>query len=118
MNDDARRGRGGGGAAEATSAGPARARGFPGGRPGRQGARGRGRGSRSGAPAAAAVARGFTLLEIVIALTALALITVICYGAFHLGIRAMERGEVAVARGPGPRGGAAGIIRPIQAISP
>src|SRR2546428_10209258 len=96
MNTDAHSGRGGGGAAEAPPAGRARACGFRGGRPGRRGARGRGRGSRSGAPAAAAVARGFTLLEIVIALTALALITVICYGAFHLGIRAMERGEVAV----------------------
>ena len=40
--------------------------------------------------------RGFTLLEVVLAMTALALVTAICYGAFHLGIRAVERGEVAV----------------------
>jgi prepilin-type N-terminal cleavage/methylation domain-containing protein len=40
--------------------------------------------------------RGFTLLEVVLATTALALLTAICYGAFHLGIRAIERGEVAV----------------------
>ena len=119
MNDDARIGRGGGGAAEATSAGPARACGFPGGRPGRRGARGRGRGSRSGAPAAAAVARvGFTLLEIVIALTALALITVICYGAFHLGIRAMERGEVAVVAAQRLRVATDVIIRQIKSIVP
>src|SRR2546428_10853465 len=39
---------------------------------------------------------GFTLLEVVLALTALALVAAICYGAFHLGIRAVERGEVAV----------------------
>src|ERR1051325_258630 len=39
---------------------------------------------------------GFTLLEIVLAMTALALLTAVCYGAFHLAIRAMERGEVAV----------------------
>src|SRR2546426_12695496 len=85
-------------------------------------------GGREGAPAAtgsaggtlpAAVARaGFTLLEIVIALTALALITVICYGAFHLGIRAMERGEVAVVAAQRLRGGADGIIRQIKSIDP
>src|SRR5436190_21266166 len=39
---------------------------------------------------------GFTLLEVILAMTALALIVVICYGAFHLAIRAIERGEVAV----------------------
>src|SRR3989442_7213405 len=61
---------------------------------------------------------GFTLLEIVIALTALALITVICYGAFHLGIRAMERGEVAVVAAPRLRGATDGIIRQIQSIVP
>ena len=40
--------------------------------------------------------RGFTLLELVLAMSALALVAMICYGAFHLGIRAVERGEVAV----------------------
>jgi prepilin-type N-terminal cleavage/methylation domain-containing protein len=40
--------------------------------------------------------RGFTLLEVLLAMTALALVTAICYGAFHLGVRAVERGEVAV----------------------
>src|SRR2546426_2524791 len=39
---------------------------------------------------------GFTLLEVMLAMTALALIAAICYGAFHLAIRAIERGEVAV----------------------
>lgn len=39
---------------------------------------------------------GFTLLEMVLAMAALALVTAICYGAFHLGIRAVERGEMAV----------------------
>jgi prepilin-type N-terminal cleavage/methylation domain-containing protein len=39
---------------------------------------------------------GFTLLELLLAMTALAMITAICYGAFHLAIRAVERGEVAV----------------------
>src|SRR5947208_10722098 len=95
MNDDARTG-GREGAPAATPAGPARARGSAGGRRGRQGARGPRTGS-GGSTLPAAVARaGFTLLEIVIALSALALVTVICYGAFYLGIRAMERGEVAV----------------------
>jgi len=40
--------------------------------------------------------RGFTLLELVLAMSALALVVGICYGAFHLAVRAMERGEVAV----------------------
>lgn len=40
--------------------------------------------------------RGFTLLEVMLAMTAVAMITAICYGAFHLAIRAVERGEVAV----------------------
>jgi prepilin-type N-terminal cleavage/methylation domain-containing protein len=41
-------------------------------------------------------APGFTLLEVVLAMTALALLAAVAYGAFHLGIRAVERGEVAV----------------------
>ena len=40
--------------------------------------------------------RGFTLLEMMLAMSALALVAAICYGAFHLGVRAVERGEVAV----------------------
>jgi len=37
---------------------------------------------------------GFTLIELTIAMTLLALMTVILYGAFHLGQRAMEKGQV------------------------
>jgi prepilin-type N-terminal cleavage/methylation domain-containing protein len=39
---------------------------------------------------------GFTLLEVIIAMTVLALVAGICYAAFHLGVRAVERGSVAV----------------------
>ncbi len=39
---------------------------------------------------------GFTILELMLAMCALALVTGICYGAFHLAVRAMEHGEVAV----------------------
>jgi prepilin-type N-terminal cleavage/methylation domain-containing protein len=39
---------------------------------------------------------GFTLLEVVLAMTAMALVAAITYGVFHLGIRAVERGEIAV----------------------
>ena len=39
---------------------------------------------------------GFTLLELMLAMAALALLTAVCYGAFHLAVRAMERGEMAV----------------------
>ncbi len=61
---------------------------------------------------------GFTLLEIVIALTALALVTVICYGAFHLGIRAMERGEVAVVATQRLRVATDVLIRQIKSVVP
>jgi len=40
--------------------------------------------------------RGFTLLEVVLAMTALAMIAGICYAAFHVAMRAVEKGEVAV----------------------
>lgn len=40
--------------------------------------------------------RGFTLLEIIVSMVILALVTGICYAAFHLGIRAVTKGEVAV----------------------
>jgi len=39
---------------------------------------------------------GFTLLELVLAMTGVAMIALICYGAFYVGIRAMERGELSV----------------------
>ena len=117
MNDDARTG-GREGAPGATPAGPARARGSAGGRRGRRGARGPRTGSAGGTLPAAVARAGFTLLEIVIALTALALITVICYGAFHLGIRAMERGEVAVVAAQRLRVATDVIIRQIKSIVP
>jgi prepilin-type N-terminal cleavage/methylation domain-containing protein len=41
-------------------------------------------------------ARGFTLLELVLALTALALLVGICYAAFDLGLRAVRGGQAAV----------------------
>jgi type II secretory pathway pseudopilin PulG len=39
---------------------------------------------------------GFTLLEVVLAMTSLAMLTAIVYGAFHLGTRALEKGQNAV----------------------
>ena len=36
---------------------------------------------------------GFTLLELLISLTILSLITLLVFGAFHIGIRAWEKGE-------------------------
>jgi general secretion pathway protein J len=41
-------------------------------------------------------AAGFTLLEVVLAMTSLAMLTAIVYGAFHLGTRAVEHGQAAV----------------------
>src|SRR5437879_6632 len=85
---------------------------------GREGAPGARTGSAGGTLPAAVARAGFTLLEIVIALTALALITVICYGAFHLGIRAMEGGEVAVVAAQRLRVATDVIIRQIKSIVP
>jgi general secretion pathway protein J len=63
-------------------------------------------------------ARGFTLLEVMLALTVLALVTAICYGAFHLGIRAIERGEVAVVGAQRLRVATDVIIRQIKSAVP
>jgi len=41
-------------------------------------------------------AGGFTLLELTLAMGVLGMIAAMCYGAFHLGVRAVEKGEVAV----------------------
>jgi type II secretory pathway pseudopilin PulG len=40
--------------------------------------------------------RAFTLLELVLAMSLLVLVSAVCYAAFHLGIRAVAKGEVAV----------------------
>jgi prepilin-type N-terminal cleavage/methylation domain-containing protein len=58
--------------------------------------------------------RGFTLLEVVLAMTALALVTGICYAAFHLGVRAVERGEVAVVTAQRLRVASDTIIRQVK----
>src|SRR5213593_1173195 len=59
---------------------------------------------------------GFTLLEVVLALTSLALVAAMCYGAFHLGVRAVERGEVAVVTAQRLRVASDVIIRQIKSV--
>jgi prepilin-type N-terminal cleavage/methylation domain-containing protein len=61
---------------------------------------------------------GFTLLEVVLAMTALALVVTICYGGFHLGIRAVERGEMAVVTSQRLRVAADVLIRQIKSTVP
>lgn len=61
---------------------------------------------------------GFTLLEVVLAMTLLALVVAICYGAFHLGIRAVEKGEVAVVTTQRLRVASDVIIRQIKSAVP
>lgn len=63
-------------------------------------------------------AAGFTLLEVVLAMTSLALVVAICYGAFHLGIRAVEKGEVAVVTTQRLRVASDVIIRQIKSVVP
>jgi prepilin-type N-terminal cleavage/methylation domain-containing protein len=62
--------------------------------------------------------RGFTLLELMLAMTALALVAAICYGAFHLGVRAVEHGEVAVVSAQRMRVATDVIIRQIKSTVP
>lgn len=59
-------------------------------------------------------AAGFTLLEVVLAMTALTMVTAICYAAFHLGVRAVERGEVAVVTAQRLRVASDTIIRQVK----
>ena len=61
---------------------------------------------------------GFTLLELVLAMSALAMITAICYGAFHLGIRAVQSGEVAVVTAQRLRVATDVLIRQIKSAVP
>jgi len=63
-------------------------------------------------------ARGFTLLEVVLAMTALALVAGICYAAFHLGVRAVERGEIAVVTAQRLRVASDTIIRQVKSTVP
>jgi len=61
---------------------------------------------------------GFTLLEVMLAMTALALVATICYGAFHLGIRAVERGEIAVVTAQRLRAASDVLIRQVKSAVP
>jgi prepilin-type N-terminal cleavage/methylation domain-containing protein len=58
--------------------------------------------------------RGFTLLEVTLAMTALALVALCCYAALHLGVRAVERGEVAVVTAQRLRAATDVLIRQIK----
>src|SRR5262249_31159661 len=60
---------------------------------------------------------GFTLLELTLALASLALLAAICYGAFHLSWRAVQRGEAAVVRAQGLRVAIDVFIRQIKSVA-
>lgn len=61
---------------------------------------------------------GFTLLEVVLAMTAMALVAAICYGVFHLGMRAVERGEIAVVTEQRLRATSDVLIRQVKSTVP
>jgi prepilin-type N-terminal cleavage/methylation domain-containing protein len=61
---------------------------------------------------------GFTLVEVVLAMTILALMSAICYGAFHVAIRAVERGEVAVMTAQRLRAATDILIRQVKSAVP
>ena len=61
---------------------------------------------------------GFTLLEVMLAMTSLVMVTAICYAAFHLGMRAVERGEVAVVTAQRLRVASDVLIRQVKSAVP
>jgi prepilin-type N-terminal cleavage/methylation domain-containing protein len=63
-------------------------------------------------------AAGFTLIEIVISITLFALIAGICYAAFHLGTRAVVKGEEAVVTAQRLRVATDVIIRQVKSMVP
>src|SRR5215510_8626704 len=63
-----------------------------------------------------APAAGFTLLEVVLALTSLAMLTAIVYAAFDLGTRALEKGQYAVVTAQRLRVAIDIMIRQIKSI--
>lgn len=63
-------------------------------------------------------ARGFTLLEVVIAMVLLALVAGICYAAFHLGTRAGIKGEEAVETAKRLRVAMDVLIRQVKSMVP
>jgi prepilin-type N-terminal cleavage/methylation domain-containing protein len=60
---------------------------------------------------------GFTLLELIITMSLLAVIAGICYSAFHLGMRVMERGEAAVVTAQRLRAATDVLIRQVKSIA-
>ncbi|MCI0347078.1 MAG: prepilin-type N-terminal cleavage/methylation domain-containing protein [Chloroflexi bacterium] len=61
---------------------------------------------------------GFTLLEVVLAMTSLAMLTAIVYAAFHLGVRAVERGSAAVVTAQRLRAASDVLIRQVKSVDP
>jgi prepilin-type N-terminal cleavage/methylation domain-containing protein len=61
---------------------------------------------------------GFTLLEVVLAMSALALMSVICYGAFHVGMRAVAGGTRAVTIAQRLRVASDVFTRQIRSVEP
>ncbi len=61
---------------------------------------------------------GFTLLEVILAMTLLTMVTGIVYAAFHLGIRSVEKGQVAVVGAQRARAASDVIRRQIKSMFP
>jgi prepilin-type N-terminal cleavage/methylation domain-containing protein len=61
---------------------------------------------------------GFTLLEVLIAMSLLALVAGICYAAFHLGTRAVVKGEEAVVTAQRLRVATDVLIRQVKSMVP
>jgi hypothetical protein len=61
---------------------------------------------------------GFTLLEVVLAMTSLVMLTGIIYAAFHLGTRALQHGEAAVVTAQRLRAASDVLIRQVKSVDP
>jgi prepilin-type N-terminal cleavage/methylation domain-containing protein len=61
---------------------------------------------------------GFTMLEVVLAMTLLAMVTGMVYAAFHLGVRTVEKGQTAVVSAQRARAASDVLRRQIKSMFP
>jgi prepilin-type N-terminal cleavage/methylation domain-containing protein len=61
---------------------------------------------------------GFTLLEVVLAMTLLAMVTGMVYAAFHLGVRTVEKGQAAVVSAQRARAASDVLRRQVKSMFP
>jgi general secretion pathway protein J len=69
-------------------------------------------------PARPRTQAGFTMLEVVLAMTLLAMVTSMIYAAFHLGVRSVEKGQAAVVSAQRARAASDVMRRQLKSMFP